>query len=401
MTMKNEPPVLIAGAGIGGLTAALSLLRRGFTVEVYEQASELREVGAGVLISPNGMRVLSNLGVADRVLALAAHPVRREIRLWNTGQAWPLLELNTVAISVYGQPFAWLYRPDLLDVLARAVTGIAPDAIRLARKVSGCSQTDEGATLQFTDGGSARGAAVVGADGIHSVIRTSLHGSDNPEFTGFIAWRGVIPFTSLPSRFGDGVAKTWVGPNGHVVEYPVRRDELLNFAGVVERADWRTESWSTIGSREQMEADFQGWHDDVQIMVRAVPQPHIWALTIRRPLPRWSDGCITLLGDACHPTLPFLGQGATMSIEDGLILARALEAYGPDVAHGFSAYEAVRKERTSRLVDGAADNAKRVTNPILAEPVGAKAYLDREYAELRMSERFDWIYKYDATSVEV
>jgi salicylate hydroxylase len=323
MAMNNEPLVLIAGAGIGGLTTALLLIRRGFTVEVYEQASEIREVGAGVLISPNGMRVLTELGVADRVLALAARPVRREVRLWNTGQAWPTFELNTVATSIYGHPFAWLYRPDLLDVLAQAVTEMAPDAIRLGRKVSGCSQTDQGATLHFADGSSVNGAALVGADGIHSVIRATLHGSDDPEFTGFIAWRGVIPFVSLPSRFADGVAKTWVGPSGHVVEYPIRRDELLNFAGVVQRDDWRIESWSTTGTREQMEADFQGWHDDVQIMVRAVPQPHIWALTIRRPLLRWSNDCITLVGDACHPTLPFLGQGATMSIEDGLVLARA------------------------------------------------------------------------------
>jgi salicylate hydroxylase len=256
-------------------------------------------------------------------------------------------------------------------------------------------------TLLFTDGGSVTGDALIGADGVHSVIRSALHGSDNPEFTGFIAWRGVIPFTELPSRFADGVAKTWVGPRGHVVEYPIRRGELLNFVGVVQRDDWRIESWSATGTREQLEADFQGWHEDVQILVRAVPEPHVWALTMHGPLPEWSVEHITLLGDACHPTLPFLGQGATMAIEDGLVLARALKKHMSNITHGLSAYEAARKERTSHLVVAAADNAKRATNPIFADSAAAETYLSREFAEVKMIERLDWVYNYDAAGVEI
>lgn len=399
--MSGKPHVLIAGAGIGGLTAALGLLRRGFPVSVYEQAKELREVGAGVLISPNGMRVLTNLGVAERALAIAAHPVRREVRLWNTGQAWPTFELNTVASAVYGHPFAWLFRPDLLELLAEAVIDLAPDAIHLGYKATSCRQEAGTVTLLFADGRTASGDALVGADGVHSVIRNSLHGTDQPEFTGFIAWRGVIPFTALPSRFYDSVAKTWVGPTGHVVEYPVRRGELLNFVGVVQRNDWHTESWSTVGSREDLASDFDGWHDDVRIMIQAVPQPNLWALSVHRPLQYWSADRITLLGDACHPTLPFLGQGATMAIEDGLVLARAMDAYAPDVVRGFASYEAVRKERTSRLVAGAEENVKRITNPILADPSSAKMFLDAEFAEVKMSERLSWVYEYDAANVAV
>jgi salicylate hydroxylase len=399
--MNHTPHVLIAGAGVGGLTAALALIQQGFTVTVCEQTKEIRDVGAGVLISPNGMRVLAALGVADRVLAVAAHPMRREVRLWNTGRAWPTFELNTVASAVYGQPFAWLYRPDLLEVLNRAVAELAPNAIHLGRKVEGCEQSAGRVTLHIADGGSVAGDALIGADGVHSVIRSILHGSDDPEFTGFVAWRGVIPFAELPSRFADGVAKTWVGPSGHVVEYPVRRGELLNFVGVVQRDDWRTESWSSTGSREQLEADFRGWHDDVQILVRTIPDPHIWALTIHCPLSRWSVDHATLLGDACHPTLPFLGQGATMAIEDGLVLARAMKARGADIAGGLSAYEAARKERTSRLVAAAAENTKRITNPIFADVDAAYTYLDREFAEVKMSERLDWVYNYDAVNVVV
>jgi len=399
--MSDNPHVLIAGAGIGGLTAALGLLRRGFRVSVYEQAKELREVGAGVLISPNGMRVLTDLGVADRALAIAAHPVRREVRLWNTGQAWPTFELNTVAAAVYGYPFAWLFRPDLLELLAEAVVELAPDAIHLGHSVTSCRQGAETVTLLFTNGRTASGDALIGADGVHSVIRSTLHGIDQPEFTGFIAWRGVIPFTTLPPRFSDGVAKTWVGPKGHVVEYPVRRGELLNFVGLVQRDDWRTESWSAVGSREQLAVDFDGWHDDVQIMIQSVPQPNLWALGVHPPLQHWSVDRITLLGDACHPTLPFLGQGATMAIEDGLILARALAAYVPDIARGFTAYEAARKERTSHLVAAATENVKRITNPILADPTKAQSFLDAEFAEVKMSERLNWVYEYDAVNVVV
>jgi salicylate hydroxylase len=347
------------------------------------------------------MRVLANLGVAERALAVAAHPVRREVRLWNTGQAWPTFELNTIAATTYGYPFAWLFRPDLLELLLDAVTDLSPETIHLGYKVTSCRQDTETATLVFTDGRTVTGDALVGADGVHSVIRSTLHGIDQPEFTGFIAWRGVIPFTELPSRFADGVAKSWLGPKGHVVEYPVRRGELLNFVGVVQRDDWHTESWSTVGSREQLVTDFQGWHDDVQIMIGALAQPNLWALSTHRQLPQWSVDRITLLGDACHPTLPFLGQGATMAIEDGLILARALDAHSADIAGGLAAYEEARKDRTSQLVAAASENGQRITNPIFADTTAAQAFLEAEFAEVKMSERLDWVYKYDAASVVV
>ncbi|HET7883439.1 MAG TPA: FAD-dependent monooxygenase [Acetobacteraceae bacterium] len=401
MAAASKPRVLIAGAGIGGLTAALALIRRGFAVEIYEQTSALREVGAGVLVSPNGMLVLRELGLADRAFALSGRPRRREIRLWNTGHAWPTFEFDAATLAEYGRPFAWLYRPDLLELLAQAVAAAAPDAIRLGKKVSGGGPTADGAVLCFADGSEAQGDALIGADGVHSVLRTSLHGADAATLTGFVAWRAVIPFGSLPSHLADDVAKTWLGPNGHFVEYPVRRSELLNIVGVVERSDWQTESWSAIGTPGQMAHDFRGWHDNIQAIIQAIPEPGIWALLIRRPLATWSQGAVTLLGDAAHPTLPFLGQGATMAIEDGFVLARALEAHRDDLAAGCQSYEAARGERTSRLVTGAAENAQRLTNPILSDPAAAHAYLDREYSQPTMRNRLDWIYQYDATRVPV
>jgi salicylate hydroxylase len=393
--------VIIAGAGIGGLTAALALAQRGFAVEVHEQARELREVGAGVQISANGMLVLKELGVAGRIEALAAHPERREVRLWSTGQSWTTFDLGAVSRETYGHPYVTMYRPDLLAVLSDAVREAAPGAIHLGKRAVGCEEAGGRAFLRFADGTQAEGDALVGADGIHSAIRATLHGADQAEFTGLVAWRGTIPMASLPSSMRRMVATNWVGPGRHVVQYPLRRGELMNFVGVVERDDWQEESWTTPGTHADMQADFAGWNDEVQTLIAAIPQPYLWALKLRRPLPVWSRGRITLLGDACHPTLPFLAQGAVMAIEDGFVLARALEAHGADIAGGFRAYEAARQDRTARVVNGSADNTKRFHNPALGDPVGAQAYVEREWDEARLRERYDWMYRYDATAVDV
>lgn len=229
--------VLIAGAGIGGLTAALALLQRGFEVEVHEQASALREVGAGVQISSNGMLVFEELGIARDVMALSSHPAKREVRLWNTGQAWTTFDLGAVSVETYGHPYVTMYRPDLMRVLADAVRAAAPRCIRLGRRVAGCGEEGGRPFLGFADGSRADGDALVGADGIHSAIRAALHGAGEAEFTGLVAWRGTIPMASLPPHHARVVASTWVGPGRHVVQYPLRRDELMNFVGVVERDD--------------------------------------------------------------------------------------------------------------------------------------------------------------------
>lgn len=397
---NTKPKVIIAGAGIGGLTAALSLLKRGFVVEVYEQAPQLREVGAGVQVSANGMLVFDKLGLTSRIMAEAAHPERREIRMWNTGQAWTAFDLGTISVQTYGHPYVTMYRPDLLDILAEAVSSLSPDTIKLNYKAVACENMGNHVRLTFADGSFADGDVLVGADGIHSIVRATLHGTDNPEFTGLVAWRGVIPMDTLPGRLARNVSSNWVGPGRHIVQYPLRRGALMNFVGIVERDDWTEESWTTPGSHEDMRADFVGWNKDVQDLINAIPQPYLWALKLRKPLPQWSEGRITLLGDACHPMVPFLAQGAVMAIEDGYVLARALDAHA-DIAQALQAYEAARVERTSRAVNGSADNTKRFHNPALGDPTSAGAYVEREWAEDRLLERYSWLYHYNADNAPV
>lgn len=388
--------VLIAGAGIGGLTAALAALRQGHEVEVYEQASELKEVGAGVQLSANGTRVLYALGVGEELKSLSCEATGKEIRLWNTGETWKLFDLGKVSIERYGFPYFTVYRPDLLDVLARAVRRLKADAIHLGRKCVGFTQTDGEVRLDLEDGTTATGDALIGADGVHSTTRQTLFGADKPQFSGIIAWRGIIPMERLPARMERRVGVNWIGPGGHVVHYPLRGGAVLNFVGALERTDWQIESWSARGTTEELAADYRGWHEDIQTLIRNIPVPHKWALMVRPPMPRWTVGRVTLLGDACHSMVPFLAQGAVMAMEDGLILARALTELDGDVASRLARYEEARRERTRRAVEGSADNIARFHDRALADPVGARQYVEREWAGHNVASRYEWLFRYDA-----
>src|SRR2546423_824966 len=223
--------VLIAGGGIGGLTAALSLLNHGIDVDAYEQAAELKEVGAGVQLAANGTRVLQALGVGDELKALSCEAQGKEIRHWQTGETWKLFDLGPVSIERYGAPYFTVFRPDLLAVLAQAVVRAKPDALHLGARCRGFTQDDDSVTLQLKSGATVRGDALVGADGVHSRIRQALFGADRPEFTGVIAWRGVVPMERLPSHMARMVGSNWVGPGGHIVHYPLRAGRLMNFVG--------------------------------------------------------------------------------------------------------------------------------------------------------------------------
>lgn len=392
--------VLIAGGGIGGMTAALALLRRGFDVEVHEQAPELAEAGAGIQISPNGNRVLDELGLFENLQQLSCDPVRKELRLWDTGRRWPMFTLGAKAIQRYGYPYLTVYRPDLLGALERAVRALSPDTIRLGSRAAGFEQDADGVTLLFEDDSRARGDVLIGADGWRSVVRNQLWGDTTPEFCGMVAWRGLIPTESLPEHLQANVGTTWIGPGGHAVSYRLHGGALMNFVGTIEGKQWTSDAGHEPGTAAECHADFTGWHEDVHTLIDHAPQLSKWALRQRDPIPQWSSGRVTLLGDAAHATLPFLAQGAVHAMEDGLVLARALTQYD-NPAQALTRYETARIDRTSAMVRGARTNTERFHSRELADEESAEKYLAREWSNEPIADRYDWLYAYDATTAEV
>lgn len=394
--------ILIAGGGIGGLSAAAALLQCGVDVEVYEQASELKEVGAGIQISPNGNKVLDALGVFQKLKELSCDPVRKEFRLWNTGKPWPMLSLGKTVIEKYGYPYLTVYRPDLHQALADRVRALKPNAIQLGCGAAGCEQDGSTATLVLRDGRRVTGDALIGADGVRSVVRNTLWGACDPGFSGMVAWRGLIPMEELPEHMQASVGTTWIGPGGHAVTYPLHQSKIMNFVATIEGKTWDASEGSVLGTTEECLADFEGWHEDVQNLIRRSPRLIKWALMQRDPIPEWTQGRITLLGDAAHATLPFLAQGAVHSIEDGMVLARCLEnASVNDLPAALARYEHARIERTSRMVRGATANTERFHSRELATEASAELYLQREWSAEPIFERYHWLYEYDANTVPV
>ena len=391
--------ICIVGAGLGGLSAALALLQKGFRVTVLEQAAALGEIGAGVQLGPNAVGVLYRMGLQAPLEQVTCETLGKRVRLWNTGQTWPLFDLGTVAREMYGYPYLTVHRADLHRVLVDAVRALQPEALVLNAKLHSLQTRSDGVSLQLADGRVWEADAVIGADGVHSRVRAALFGEDAPRYSGVMAWRGVIDASKLPTHMREPYGTNWVGPGAHVVQYPLRQGALMNFVGAIEGNRWEIESWSERGTREECLGDFVGWHEEVQAMIHAIEVPYKWVLKVRDPMDTWSRGPVTLLGDACHPTLPFLAQGAAMAMEDGYMLARVMALCPTDAAQGFARYEAVRKARTARVVEGSAANTKRFHNPALAHAQGAAEYVEREWNEARVKERYEWLFKYDIDAV--
>jgi salicylate hydroxylase len=389
--------VLIAGAGIGGLTAALALLKCSFDVDVYEQAHELSEFGAGVQIGPNGSRPLIDLGLEERFRPYVCEAAAKEMRIWSTGQTWKLFDLGLDSVRRFGAPYWMVHRGDLHRVLSEAVAELKPGAIHVGARCTGFRQEDGRVELLLEQGGTAAGDVLIGADGVHSCLRAQMFQSPKAHFTGVTAWRGLAPMEKLPAELQRPVGTNWIGPDGHIITYPVRGNRLLNFVGLAENPEWTRESWSEAGTKEECAADFPGWHPLVHEIIQAVDVPYRWALVGREPLERWTEGRVTLLGDACHPTLPLLAQGANMAIEDGIVLARCLERHSRDVALALTTYEDLRRERTAAAVRGSAANLRRFHNAALADPRLAAEYVEREWEPEKVRRRYDWLFEYDAT----
>ncbi len=397
MTMK--PTIMIAGAGIAGLTTAIALLRRGIDVDIYEAVPELRELGAGLQLAANGTRVLAHLGLRNAMERIVCPAAGKEVRLWNSGERWKLFDLGEDSVRRFNSPYWFVHRGDFYKVLLEAVLALKPDAVHKNKFVTGYRNIRDGITLEFADGTRATADAAIGADGIHSRMRHQMVGPGKPAFVGIISWRGLVPMERLPEELQRPVGTNWVGPGGHVITYPVRRGELLNFVGFAERADWTVESWTERGTAAECAADFVGWNPLVHEIVRNVDEPFKWALLAREPLERMADARACLIGDACHPMLPFLAQGANQALEDAIVLARCIEAFADDVPLALRRYETLRGPRTATIVRGSSENARRFHNPTLADPAAAAAYVDREWEPERVRRRYDWLFEYDAVNL--
>jgi len=344
--MPKTLSIAIVGAGMGGLTAAATLRQAAFQVQVYEQAPRFARIGAGIQMMPNSMQVLRRIGVEERLRRVAFQPYSHLNREWDTGRVMRELPMPE---SLFGAPYLCMHRAELHDALLAAL----PDGmIQLGRKLAGIEQNGGRVTLIFENGARASADAVVGADGVHSVVRDFVVGPDAPIHKGRIAYRAVFP-SSLMNGFDLGCSRTkWWGPDRHIVIYytTADRSELYFVTSVPEPAEWMTrESWSAKGDVKELRAAYAGFHHDVRAVLEACPDCHKWAILEREPLPRWSDGHVVLLGDAAHPMTPYMAQGAATAIEDAAVLARCLEAKREDIEAAFRLYEDHRKPRTSRI----------------------------------------------------
>ncbi|HEU5107572.1 MAG TPA: FAD-dependent monooxygenase [Micromonosporaceae bacterium] len=386
--------VAVVGGGVGGLSAALSLLAEGFDVQVYEQTPRLREVGAGVQVSPNASRVLHRLGLADALAATGVTPLAWHQRRWDDGRTLLRAPLAEAMEAVYGFPHYQMHRADLLAALAAAVPA---ERLHLDHRLTGLADLGDRVRARFVNGASAEADALIGADGIHSAVRGLLFGPESPRFTGCVAYRGLIPADRLRHLGLEVTGQVWLGPGQHFVHYFVSAGRLVNFVAIVERDAWTSESWTDRGDLADALAAFAGWHPQVREIIGAADETYVWALLDRAPLPRWSSNRVTLLGDACHAMLPFMAQGAAQAIEDGAALAACLRA-DPDVPAALRRYERIRLPRTSRVQAMSAGNKIRFHLPDGPE----QRERDERLAAGSAAWAFNaagWLYEHDAAEL--
>jgi len=372
--MPNAAPTIaIIGAGIAGLTAAATLRKIGFVADIYEQAGAFAPVGAGVQLNPNAMKVLRGLGLERHIRSVGFTPQAGYNREWDTGTITYLHPMGAAIEQRHGAPDVSLHRAALHAALL-SINRSAP--IHLGKQLVGLDRAGARLRLAFADGTTADADAVIGADGVHSVVLKTLFGTGAPRFTGQVAYRAIYRSELLGTEIDDRVK--WWGPGRHIVSYKVdpRRDELYFIASTPE-PEFTIESWSARGDLEQLRAAFAGFHPQARLILDACPEARKWALVERDPLPRWGEERIVLIGDACHPMLPYMAQGAGSAMEDAVVLARCLDGRDLDgFVDAFRRLERNRKARTSRIQLGA-----------------------RQNVWMRTSADTAWLYDYDAWTV--
>lgn len=374
--MRNQSlKVAVIGAGMGGLTAAAALLKRGVDVQVYEQAEQFARVGAGIQVSANPMKVLRGLGLEDSVCRQGFWPEAYESRDGITGEATNMLTLGCDFEARHNAKHVLMHRGDLHSVLVSAVPS---ERIHLGRKFASLDQNAAGVTVKFADGTTVRADVVIACDGVHSAIRHSLLGEEDAHYSGFISQRAVYPTSLLPADLLERMQKhhfiKWWGPDRHVVAYFVTsaRNEIY-FATALRQERWESESWSALGDLGELRDAFSHFHPDIRTIINNCPKVFKLAIFERQPLSRWADGRVALLGDAAHPMTPYMAQGAAMALEDAVVLARCLTEEELSVEEALRVYQNTRIERTSKA-----------------------QLISHKNTWLKYKEDSNWVYDYDA-----
>jgi salicylate hydroxylase len=385
----TRPRIAIVGGGIGGLAAAAFLRREGLPSTVYEQAAQLTEVGAGLVVAPNAARLLRRLGVLDSLRERAVRlETGWEFRRWADGTVLSSESLSVACQRLYGEHTYTAHRADLLRVIQSLVPA---RSIELGRKCTGLDSRRGALRLHFAGGHWADADVVIGADGVHSAVRCAMLGDSPATYSGICAFRALVPAGTAPQFARRPAQVLWIGPGHHLVHYPVCAGELVNLVAFAPAGDYTTESWTATAATQEFLAEFDGWDPRLAGLIRAAGTPGRWALLDRPPLPRWSQGGATLLGDAAHPMFPFFAQGAAQSIEDAAVLARCLADDAGNPAAALRRYEELRIPRTTRLQAASHDRAQANHLP---DGPGQRAR-DAAFAQGNPLVANGWIYSYD------
>ncbi|MDR8398291.1 FAD-dependent monooxygenase [Paraburkholderia sp. USG1] len=396
--MTRKLRVGVIGGGIGGVALTAALAQQGFDVRIFERAPAFGEVGAGVQMTPNAVKVLDALGVGEAMRRVTFLPQAIVGRNWDTAKEIFRIPLAHECSRLYNAPFFHIHRADLHQLLTEKLPA---GAAQLATACVDVRQSGDTAVARFEDGSEFEADLIVGADGVRSVVRSKLFGADAPKFTGHMCFRAVVPVDGVVD-FVSPDSSFWLGPKSHVVTYYVRQGKAVNIVAVNETAGWVEESWNAPSSREELLAAFEGWHPDLIRLFERVDSVFKWGLFDRDPMQAWSAGRLTLLGDAAHPMLPFLSQGAAMAIEDGYVLARSLAAHGSDVASALRDYEAERLPRTSRVQLESRERGRTYHLPTLfAQRKRDLVYQFKSWLNPQASGiQADWVYAYNATDFQ-
>lgn len=370
--------IAICGGGVGGMAAAIALQAQGHCVQIFEQTRQFGRIGADVNLTPNAVHALDRLGVGDALRATAARPTHRISKLWDSGEETSRLPMSAAAEERYGAPQLTIHRADLLAALEQR---LQPGSLRFGTKATGVTPLPQGARLTFADATQAEFDLVIGADGIHSAVRLSLFGPDDPKFTGLVSWRAVIPrakATGIPDL--DAFTKWWgPTPDRQIVTFPLSHGQEIFVFATTAQTGWTDEGWTLPGDIAELRAAYADFHPDARALLEACDDVTRSALHVREPMAHWSKGHITLLGDAAHPMVPFMAQGACMAIEDAVVLSRVIAGQpAADLPAALQTYDRARIPRTAEIQRGSLANDW-----------------------LKGAGNADWVYGYQAWSVNL